>query len=136
MKTGNLTLIVVTALLFIPELSCKRSGGDQVGQDRAEKAKVSEVRIEADGLPDSTKWTSARLTTRGKTSFIYGKMEFRAKVPVERGNWAAGWTLGDAYVDELSWPYCGEIWGGAQGMDDRVNIQRIVIDYVRIYELK
>jgi beta-glucanase (GH16 family) len=54
-------------------------------------------------------WTSARLTTRGKVSFIYGKIEFRAKVPPNRGNWAAGWTLGDDYVDELSWPYCGEI---------------------------
>ncbi|MCZ4407216.1 family 16 glycosylhydrolase [Cryomorphaceae bacterium 1068] len=54
-------------------------------------------------------WTSARLTTRGKTSFLYGKLEFRAKVPAEKGNWSAGWTLGDKYVDELSWPYCGEI---------------------------
>ena len=54
-------------------------------------------------------WTSARLTTRGKVTFKYGRIEFRAKVPVTRGNWAAGWTLGDDYVDELSWPYCGEI---------------------------
>ncbi|MEM1215513.1 MAG: family 16 glycosylhydrolase [Bacteroidota bacterium] len=54
-------------------------------------------------------WTSARLTTRGKVSFTYGKIEFRAKVPPKRGNWAAGWTLGDSYVDEISWPYCGEI---------------------------
>jgi beta-glucanase (GH16 family) len=30
-------------------------------------------------------------------------------VPPNKGNWAAGWTLGDNYVDELSWPYCGEI---------------------------
>ena len=55
------------------------------------------------------KWTSARLTTRGKVSFTYGKIEFRAKVPAKRGTWAAGWTLGDKYVDEISWPYCGEI---------------------------
>ncbi|MEL6637758.1 MAG: family 16 glycosylhydrolase [Bacteroidota bacterium] len=54
-------------------------------------------------------WTSARLTTRGKVAFVYGRIEFRAKVPPLRGNWAAGWTLGDNYVDELSWPYCGEI---------------------------
>ena len=54
-------------------------------------------------------WTSARLTTRGKTSFLYGKIEFRAKVPAINGTWAAGWLLGDEYVDELSWPYCGEI---------------------------
>lgn len=54
-------------------------------------------------------WTSARLTTRGKTSFLYGRYEFRAKVPSKDGTWAAGWFLGDKYVDELSWPYCGEI---------------------------
>lgn len=54
-------------------------------------------------------WTSARLTTRGKVSFLYGKIEFRAKVPPNKGCWAAGWTLGDDYKDEKSWPYCGEI---------------------------
>lgn len=54
-------------------------------------------------------WTSARLTTQGKQSFLYGKIEFRAKVPVGRGTWSAGWLLGDDYRDEMSWPYCGEI---------------------------
>ncbi len=54
-------------------------------------------------------WTSARLTTQGKIAFTYGKIEFRAKVPAGRGTWAAGWLLGDAYEDEISWPYCGEI---------------------------
>jgi beta-glucanase (GH16 family) len=54
-------------------------------------------------------WSSARLTTRGKESFLYGKIEFRAKVPTSRGTWSAGWLLGDEYKDELSWPYCGEI---------------------------
>lgn len=54
-------------------------------------------------------WSSARLTTQGKQSFLYGRMEFRAKVPPGRGAWAAGWLLGEAYRDELSWPYCGEI---------------------------
>lgn len=54
-------------------------------------------------------WTSARITTAGKQSFLYGKIEFKAKVPVGRGTWAAGWLLGNAYEDELSWPYCGEI---------------------------
>lgn len=54
-------------------------------------------------------WTSARLTTQGKHAFTYGKIEFRAMVPEGRGTWAAGWLLGDAYRDEISWPYCGEI---------------------------
>lgn len=54
-------------------------------------------------------WTSARLTTRGKVSFQYGRLEIRAKAPVADGTWGAGWLLGDAYRDELSWPYCGEV---------------------------
>ncbi|MEL6713913.1 MAG: family 16 glycosylhydrolase, partial [Planctomycetota bacterium] len=58
---------------------------------------------------DAGHWTSARLTTRGKQSFLYGKIDIRAKVPVGDGAWAAGWLLGDAYRDEVSWPYCGEI---------------------------
>lgn len=78
---------------------------------RTENARVENgnLIIEARKGDMGEKWTSARLTTREKTSFIYGKIEFRARVPKERGNWAAGWTLGDKYVDELSWPYCGEI---------------------------
>jgi beta-glucanase (GH16 family) len=54
-------------------------------------------------------WTSARITTRGNVSFLYGKIEIRAKVPTGRGTWSAGWLLGNEYSDELSWPYCGEI---------------------------
>lgn len=65
--------------------------------------------IEAVKDANGKTWTSARLTTRGKESFLYGKIEFRAKVPVKKGNWAAGWLLGDSYVDEKSWPYCGEV---------------------------
>ena len=66
---------------------------------------IIEARKNDNGQP----WSSARLTTRGKESFLYGKIEFRAKVPLGRGSWSAGWLLGDEYRDEISWPYCGEI---------------------------
>ena len=65
--------------------------------------------IEAHKNTTGNGWTSARLTTRGKESFLYGRIEFKAMVPSNRGNWSAGWILGDSYIDELSWPYCGEI---------------------------
>ena len=65
--------------------------------------------IEAHKNDAGNPWTSARLSTQGKESFLYGKIEFRAKVSVGRGTWSAGWLLGDAYRDEISWPYCGEI---------------------------
>lgn len=80
-------------------------------ENRTENARVEggNLIIEARKNDLGYPWTSARLTTRGKQSFLYGRIEFRAKVPSGKGNWAAGWTLGDDYVDELSWPYCGEI---------------------------
>lgn len=80
-------------------------------ENRLENARQEDghLIIEARKGDLGNKWTSARLTTRGKTSFVYGRIEFRAKVPPNKGNWAAGWTLGDEYRDEKSWPYCGEI---------------------------
>ena len=80
-------------------------------EHRRENARIEDGKLIIEAIKNSTGpgWTSARLTTRGKASFLYGKIEFRAQVPREKGNWAAGWTLGDGYVDELSWPYCGEI---------------------------
>ena len=78
---------------------------------RRENARIEDgnLIIEARKNDMGNPWTSARITTRGKETFLYGKIEIRGKVPVEKGNWAAGWTLGDNYIDELSWPYCGEI---------------------------
>lgn len=80
-------------------------------ENRKENSRIENGNLIIEARKDDMgqKWTSARLTTRGKVSFLYGKIEFRAKVPHYKGNWAAGWTLGDEYVDELSWPYCGEI---------------------------
>ncbi|MEM1269655.1 MAG: glycoside hydrolase family 16 protein, partial [Bacteroidota bacterium] len=80
-------------------------------EGRPENARIEDgvLIIEARKNDMGQQWTSTRLTTRGNVDFLYGKIEFRARVPRERGNWAAGWTLGDSYVDEKSWPYAGEI---------------------------
>ncbi|MBL7816538.1 MAG: family 16 glycosylhydrolase [Saprospiraceae bacterium] len=53
-------------------------------------------------------YTSARLVTRGKDSWTYGRIEIRAKLPKGRGTWPAGWMLG-ANIKEVGWPQCGEI---------------------------
>ena len=73
------------------------------------RVKKGNLIIEALKDEQTNRWTSARLTTRGNVSFLYGKIEFRARVPDKKGYWAAGWLLGDSYIDEGSWPYCGEI---------------------------
>jgi beta-glucanase (GH16 family) len=53
-------------------------------------------------------YTSARLLSKGKFSFKYGKVEFRAKMPLGGGTWPALWMLGDN-IGTVSWPACGEI---------------------------
>jgi beta-glucanase (GH16 family) len=57
---------------------------------------------------DFAEYTSASLTTRGKTSWTYGRIEVRAKLPTGRGMWPAIWTLGDN-IGQVGWPACGEI---------------------------
>jgi len=53
-------------------------------------------------------WTSARITTENKYEFTYGRIVFRAKVPVGSGTWPALWMLGEN-ADSIGWPACGEI---------------------------
>ena len=53
------------------------------------------------------KWTSARLLTKGKQSFQYGRIEARMKLPVAAGYWPAFWMLG-ADIDTVPWPGAGE----------------------------
>jgi beta-glucanase (GH16 family) len=53
-------------------------------------------------------YTSARLNTKGRAEFLYGRVEIRAKVPTGRGTWPALWMLG-ANIDQVDWPACGEI---------------------------
>jgi beta-glucanase (GH16 family) len=54
------------------------------------------------------KYTSARLITKGKGDWQYGRYEIRAKLPSGRGMWPAIWMMptGDAYG---GWPSSGEI---------------------------
>lgn len=60
-----------------------------------------------DGKGDK-KYTSARLVTKGKQEWKYGRMEMRAKLPAGVGLWPAFWMLG-ADIDSAGWPACGEI---------------------------
>jgi beta-glucanase (GH16 family) len=53
-------------------------------------------------------WTSARLISKGKFEFQYGKIVFRAKLPAGSGTWPALWMLG-ANIDTVGWPDGGEI---------------------------
>src|SRR4051812_10419760 len=58
----------------------------------------------------SNAYTSARMNTAGKKSFLYGKIEASIKVPKAQGLWPAFWMLGSNIGDpNVGWPKCGEI---------------------------
>lgn len=56
----------------------------------------------------SNNYTSARINTKGKASFKYGRIEARISMPQGKGTWPAFWMLG-ANIDVARWPLCGEI---------------------------
>ncbi len=79
--------------------------------DRAENAFVRNGVITITARKEAYKgssYTSARLVSKGKFSFTYGKVEIRAKLPTGVGTWPALWMLG-SNVSEVGWPQCGEI---------------------------
>jgi beta-glucanase (GH16 family) len=55
-----------------------------------------------------SQYTSASLTTEGRASWRYGRIEVRARVPQGRGVWPAIWTLGTNHR-QVGWPMTGEI---------------------------
>lgn len=56
----------------------------------------------------SANYTSASLTTDGKHSWTYGKIDARIKLPKGQGMWPAFWMLGQN-IHQIGWPKCGEI---------------------------
>jgi beta-glucanase (GH16 family) len=61
-----------------------------------------------EALKSYTGWTSARLLTHNKFDFTYGRVVFRAKLPVGSGTWPALWMLG-SNIYSSGWPACGEM---------------------------
>lgn len=65
--------------------------------------KIRAIRENFNGSP----FTSARLLTKGKYEFKYGRVEVRAKVPAGVGTWPAAWMMGGD-IGTVGWPACGE----------------------------
>lgn len=96
------------------EIDC-RGGGNEERQcytDNPENAYVSDGTLKIVALPAeegaSEPYTSARLTSRNKGDFKYGRIEVRAKMPHGQGSWPAVWMMptDDVYG---GWPRSGEI---------------------------
>lgn len=56
---------------------------------------------------EGMEYSSARLVTKGKGDWTYGRFDIRAKLPKGRGTWPAIWMLGS--TEPLKWPDDGEI---------------------------
>lgn len=56
----------------------------------------------------NNQWTSARLVTKGKGDFLYGRIEISAKLPSGKGTWPAIWMLPTNW-EYGNWPNSGEI---------------------------
>jgi len=76
--------------------------------DRAENIRVQNGMLEIEARKESYQnndYTSARIHSKGKKEFKYGKIEARIKFPGGKGTWPAFWMLGASG----NWPNCGEI---------------------------
>lgn len=56
----------------------------------------------------SAPWSSARLISKNKMDFLYGKIEVRAKLPKARGSWPAIWMM-PTESKYGKWPRSGEL---------------------------
>lgn len=96
------------------EVNCAGGGNNekQCYTASAENAFIKEgmLNIVAKKAPDGAEkpFTSARLTTKNKADFKYGRFEMRAKLPSGQGSWPAFWMMPtDSVYGE--WPRSGEI---------------------------
>ncbi len=94
------------------------TGGNGWGNQEKEyyTTRPSNLRLEDGNLVIEAKkedyngnsYTSARINTRDKFAFTYGKIEARISLPVGKGTWPAFWMMG-SNITAVRWPMCGEI---------------------------
>jgi beta-glucanase (GH16 family) len=77
---------------------------------RTENARIENGNLVIEARKESfggRNYTSARLLTKNKAAWTYGRFEIRAKIPRGKGIWPAIWTL--SANDPLKWPDDGEL---------------------------
>ncbi len=80
-------------------------------ENRLENARVENGNLVVEARKENyggMEYTSARLVTRQKGDWLYGRMEAYAKLPSGRGTWPAIWMLPTNWAYG-SWPKSGEI---------------------------
>jgi beta-glucanase (GH16 family) len=81
--------------------------------DKKENARVEDGRLIIEVKKESSgkqQYSSARLFSKGRGDFLYGKFEIKAKLPAGTGTWPAIWMLPSAAsYGNNGWPDNGEI---------------------------
>lgn len=101
-----------------PDLCGWGNGEKQYYTNRTDNVKVENGVLKIIAKKENhegAEYTSAKLLTKGKFDFTYGRVDVRAKLPSGSGTWPAIWMLG-ANIDTVEWPLSGEIdimehWG-------------------------
>ncbi|SOD80204.1 glycoside hydrolase family 16 protein [Spirosoma fluviale] len=78
---------------------------------RSENARVENGKLIIEARKEAYQgksYTSARLLTKNKTTWTYGRIEAMAKLPKGVGTWPAVWMLGKN-ISTAGWPRSGEI---------------------------
>lgn len=89
-------------------------GGNQEKQyytDRPDNLRVEDGNLVIEARKEeyyNREYTSARINSRNKKYFKYGKIEARIMFPKGGGTWPAFWMMGNDYP-QSNWPKCGEI---------------------------
>lgn len=86
-------------------------GNNELEYYQAENATVADGILTITAKEETVRgrdYTSARMITKGKHDWQYGRFEMRAKLPRGQGLWPAFWLLG-SNIDSVGWPECGEI---------------------------
>lgn len=87
-------------------------GNNQLEYDTTNNATIQSGQLVIEARQESfggKNYTSTRMLTKGKSSWTYGRMEARIKIPRGQGIWPAFWMLGVNIDSGVSWPTCGEI---------------------------
>lgn len=86
-------------------------GNNELQYYRKENTKVEDGKLIITARKEvfgGQEYTSSRLTTQGKQSFQYGRIDIRALLPEGQGIWPALWMLGSNF-GTVGWPASGEI---------------------------
>ncbi len=90
------------------ETGCCHNNESQFYTDRPQNSRIENGKLLIQALREpfgGKEYSSAKRTTQGKKSFLYGRFEIRCLIDIRQGSWPAWWWL----PNSGGWPRGGEI---------------------------